>query len=190
MIDVLTVIAFYLEKSMIYVLIFAVQKFVLLEKSFEKKKQTRYYIITYIISMLVATFSADVADVLMLFFCGLNSFLTRTRKEKRMLGFLMTIPNMGLINGTIGPLFNVPLWFISEDTVWKIGDSIKITGEDIAIIYQCTMYLIIVGAFIVFYVKGKAWREKFDTDMKKSISTSATSAEKVATSIEIIYVII
>lgn len=167
MIDVLTVIAFYLEKSMIYVLIFAVQKFVLLEKSFEKKKQTRYYIITYIISMLVATFSADVADVLMLFFCGLNSFLTRTRKEKRMLGFLMTIPNMGLINGTIGPLFNVPLWFISEDTVWKIGDSIKITGEDIAIIYQCAMYFIIVGAFIVFYVKGKAWREKFDTDMKK-----------------------
>ena len=62
MIDVLEIIDLYLEKSMIYVLIFAIQKYVLLEKSFEKKKQTRYYFITYIISMIVATFSLSFTE--------------------------------------------------------------------------------------------------------------------------------
>ena len=167
MTEVLTFITFYLEKSMIFVLIFVVQKYVLLEKTFEKKKQTRYYIITYITSMIVATFSADVADVLILFFCGLNSFLTRTQKEKKMVGFLMTIPNMGLLNGTIGPILYLPAaLYSSKDLMWEIGDSFVITGEYVITIYHLLIYSIVMCALIVFWVKGKAWREKFDADMK------------------------
>ena len=167
MIEVLTFIACYLEKSVIFVLLFAVQKYVLLEKTFEKRKQIRYYIITYIISMIVATFFPDVGDMLMLFFCGLNSFLTRTQKEKKMVGFLMTIPNMGLLNGTIGPIVYLPVaLFNSKDLIWEIGDSFVFTGENVITIYQFLIYSIIICALIVFWVKGKAWREKFDADMK------------------------
>ena len=167
MLEVLTFIVSYLEKSMIYVLIFAIQKYVLLEKTFEKKKQTRYYIITYIISMIVATFSPDVGDILILFFCGLNSFLTRTPKEKKMVGFLMTIPNMGLLNGTMGPILYLPAaLYGSKELAWKMGDSFVITGEGVITIYHFLIYSIIACALIVFGVKGKAWREKFDADMK------------------------
>ena len=177
MIEVLTFIACYLEKSVIFVLLFAVQKYVLLEKTFEKKKQIRYYIITYIISMIVGTFSPDVGDILMLFFCGLNSFLTRTRKEKKMVGFLMTIPNMGLLNGTIGPILYFPAaLYSSKDLIWKIGDSFVITGEDVITIYHLLIYSIVICALIVFGVKGKAWREKFDADMKNRRLFSISSA--------------
>ena len=167
MLEVLSIIACYLEKSVIFVLLFAVQKYVLLEKTFEKKKQIRYCIITYIISMIVVTFSPDVGDMFMLFFCGLNSFLTRTQKEKKMVGFLMTIPNMGLLNGTIGPILYLPAaLYSSKDLMWEIGDSFVITGEYVITIYHLLIYSIVMCALIVFGVKGKAWREKFDADMK------------------------
>ena len=167
MLEVLSIIACYLEKSVIFVLLFAVQKYVLLEKTFEKKKQIRYCIITYIISMIVVTFSPDVGDMLMLFFCGLNSFLTRTQKEKKMVGFLMTIPNMGLLNGTIGPILYLPAaLYSSKDLMWEIGDSFVITGEYVITIYHLLIYSIVMCALIVFGAKGKAWREKFDADMK------------------------
>lgn len=170
MIEVLTIIAYYLEKSMIFMLLFMVQKYVLLEKSLEKKKQTRYYIITYIISMIIATIfhgEYEVADIVMLFFCGLNSFLTRTKKERKLVGFLMTIPNMGLLNGTIGPLLDATVMYvIRKIDMLRIGNLFILTGDEIVLFYQITMYCIIIGALIVFKVKGKAWRQKFDADMK------------------------
>ncbi len=166
MIEVLTFIAYYLEKSMIFALLFMVQKYVLLEKSFEEKKQKRYYFITYIIAMLTAILLPSAVDGVMLFVVGLNSFLTRTRQEKKGLGFLMVIPNMGLLNGTIGPILDVPRLYLETSVTWKIGESVIVTGKELGTIYQLFIYCIIGMALIIFLVKGKKWREKFSIDMK------------------------
>ena len=166
MIEGLTIIAYYLEKSIILILLFMTQKYVFLEKSLEKKKQTRYYIVSYIIALLLATFLPNVVDGFMLFVVGLNGFLTRTRQEKKGLGFLMVIPTMGLLNGTIGPILDVPRLYLEKDFIWEKGGTVIVSGKDAGVVYQLLIYCIIVGCLIIFGVKGKNWREKFAADMK------------------------
>ena len=165
MIDVLSIICVYLEKSLIFVMLFLIQKYVLLEKSLEKNKQTRFYIITYIISMILATFvpEGQVVNAFMLFASGLNNYLTRT--ENKPVGFLMTIPSIGFINGIIGPLCNLPIMYFQSKSEWKMGDSFIITGEDMSVIYLFMMLCIIACALIIFWVKGKNWRKRFNIDM-------------------------
>ena len=165
MVELLTIITYYVEKTIIFILLFMVQKYVLLEKNLEKKKQRQYYIVTYIISIILATFLPDVLDAFLLFAVGLNSFLTRTRKERKMLGFLLVVPNMGLLNGTIGPILDIPRLYLEKFVTWQIGDNFSVSGKTLGVVYQLFMYCNIIGALVVFKIKGKDWREKFSVDM-------------------------
>ena len=166
MVELLTIITYYVEKTIIFILLFMVQKYVLLEKNLEKKKQTRYYVVTYVISMIIATFLPDEsADVFLIFCVGLNSFLTRKKHERKLLGFLLVVPNMGLLNGTIGPLLDMPRLYLEKSVTWRIG-SVTIPGATLGVIYELFMYSNIIVALIIFWVKGKKWREQFSVDMQ------------------------
>ena len=151
MIAVMELINYFLEKTVILVLLFLIQRYVLLEKRLEKKKQIRFYIVTYIMTIILSIvwMEGEMVDLFMLFAIGLNNYLTR--KEKKKIGFLMTIPSMGFINGILSPMFNLPeLYFDKEFNV----------------IYQFIMYSAIAVALILFWLRGKNWRQKFEMDMQ------------------------
>ena len=147
MIEVMEIINYFLEKSIILVLLFLIQRYVLLEKRLEKKKQIGFYIVTYILTIFLSIvwMEGEQVDFFMLFAIGLNNYLTR--KEHKKIGFLMTIPSMGFINGILSPIFNVPgLYF----------------DKELNVIYQFILYCVVAAVLILFLLKGKNWRQKYE----------------------------
>ena len=141
----------YLEIFTMYVSVFMMQRYVLLEKGMEKNKQRLFYGVNFVITMLLTHIMPVVAQFYLLFMCGLNSCITRKAHKTR--GFAMVIPIMGLVNGIVVPFINIP-------------NAIFNLSQDARNLYTFSLHTIFAILVVLFYIKGKKWREQFAIEMK------------------------
>lgn len=154
MIDVLVKIGPYLETITIFVLLFLMQRYMLLEKGMEKNKQRWFYIINFLISLVLTTFLYDFVQAFMIFICGLNTFLAR--KEHKFRGFLLVIPTIGILNGLVVPFLSIPAFFM-DPGVYREAEWF--------IVWSFILYFIILVLLLVFWIKGGKWRKQFALEM-------------------------
>lgn len=161
MIDVLAIVGPYLETITIYVGLFLAQRYVLLEKGMKKNKQRWFYVISFTISILLTGFANILAQPFMILCCGLNSFLAR--KKRKIGGFLLVIPVVGLMNGLVIPVLGMPGIFVSpyDTTTGQMDNS------DWFIIWTFSVYSIVLFLLFTFLFKGKKWRKQFALEMEK-----------------------
>ena len=157
MVDTLVKIGPYLETITIYISLFLMQRYVLLEKGMESKKQRWFHIISFTIAMLLTGFIYPAAQGFMIFCCGLNSFLAR--KERKFRGFLLVIPIIGIMNGLVVPFLSLPGLFINP------YDTDKLDTADWYIVWSFIVYSIVLVFLVIFLFKGKKWRKQFALEM-------------------------
>lgn len=145
-------IIFYLEFLVQYIAIFFIQRYVFLEKGLEKEKQKLFYIVTLIMGIIICTFvGPDGASIFTMLACGLNSFISRSRKK--LLGLFSVIPIIGIMDGIVVPILILP-------------DSIISFDKDVLVIYQTTVYIITGILLFLFYKFGKEWRKNFELEIR------------------------
>ena len=142
----------YLEFLVQYIAMFLIQRYVFLEKGLVKEKQKYFYIVTLGIGIILCSVSgSDVAAFGAMLACGLNICLAR--KEKRLTGFLLVIPIVGMMDGLIVPVMILP-------------NSLFSFNRYVVIIYQAIIYAIIGILLFLFYKFGKDWRNKFELEIR------------------------
>lgn len=131
---------------------FLVERYVLLEPAMEPKRQRIFYMISFAAVIIAFFIIGDAAQYIAVVCGGLNIFLGR--RKYRFLGFFMVIPLIGIMNGVAAPIMLVQIIFGSahEDIASHIG--------------VLVIYLIIAALLVIFYFKGKKWREWFGENMK------------------------
>ena len=140
-----------LEITVITVGIFLIQRYVFLEPGMEPKKQRLFYACT--IAAILAAYllaSKDAATLAALLAGGLN--ISLARKSHRLPGLFLSIPLPGIINGIMVPILIMPPILFSFPANWKW-------------IYTFIIYAITICLLLLFYIKGKAWRNWFQKNM-------------------------
>lgn len=92
----------------------------------------------------------NAAQVMLFLVAGLNIALAR--KTHRVRGFFLVIPVAGIINGLVVPILltlSGIFGFAGGERIWD----------------YCILYGMIAVLAILFYVKGKNWRDAFETEM-------------------------
>lgn len=141
-----------LEVALIAVSGFMIKKYVFLEPSLEPKKQRMFYWLSFaVITAMFFIFGKDVTLVPMFALIGWNIYLGR--KEHKLRGLFMMIPLPGIIDGFTVPMLRVVPYLFS-------------LSERGTHIYQCTVYGILFLLIALFYVKGKAWRARFEENTR------------------------
>lgn len=133
--------------------VFLLQNYVFLEPEMEAAKQKLFYLSS--IACIVAGFillGKDAATFIVLLAGGLNIILRR--KEHRLRGFFLTIPLLGILNGLAVPFLVVAPYLIG------------FTEQGI-LICRLFAYGLLALLLILFFVKGKKWREWFRENMQK-----------------------
>ena len=141
-----------LEVIAVFIGTFMIERYVFLEPGLEKKKQRRYYAISFVVVLLANLLnSKNLATIFTLLAGGLNNCLGR--KEHRIRGFFLIIPIIGIINGFAVPILIIP--------------SVLLTfSEKETLIHAFVVYVIVFSLLLLFYIKGKKWRENFRTEME------------------------
>lgn len=120
-------------------------------KSLERKKQRIYHLIAIVLLLVCNLLLGENAAQVMLFLvAGLNIALAR--KTHRVRGFFLVIPVAGIINGLVVPILltlSGIFGFAGGERIWD----------------YCILYGMIAVLAILFYVKGKNWRDAFETEM-------------------------
>lgn len=117
----------------------------------EKRKQRKFYTLCVVLMLFTNIFiDSGLAQLIMLFFVALN--ISLARKEKRIHGFLLIIPIMGITNGIFVPILSLPsnLLLLSEEGMGIYG----------MVVFGCIHFL-----FLLFFLKGKKWRERFNEEL-------------------------
>lgn len=141
-----------LETASIAVSGFLIKKYVFLEPDMEAGKQRIFeWISFFLIGILFFVFGKDAATMAALFLIGLNICLGR--KIHRLRGLLLMIPFPGIINGLLVPFLLVPPYLLSFPEREKL-------------IYQFAVYGILILLLVLFYVKGREWRNWFQENMR------------------------
>lgn len=115
------------------------------------KKQRLFYACT--IAAILAAYllaSKDAATLAALLAGGLN--ISLARKSHRLPGLFLSIPLPGIINGIMVPILIMPPILFSFPANWKW-------------IYTFIIYAITICLLLLFYIKGKAWRNWFQKNM-------------------------
>lgn len=147
-----TVISGILETAAIAVSGFLIKKYVFLEPDMEAGKQRIFYWISFIlIGIMFFAFGKDAATIAALLLIGLNICLGR--KKHRLRGVLFMIPFPGIINGLLVPVLLVPPYLLS------------LSGQE-TMLWQFVVYGMLFLLLLLFYVKGKAWRDWFRENMQ------------------------
>lgn len=142
----------YLEFFTQYIVMFLIQRYVFLEKGLEKEKQKLFYAVTFVIGIIICTLTiAGVAEIYSIFVCGLNIVLAR--KDKKLTGFFLTIPMIGIMDGLVVPVMILPNSIFSFD-------------KNVQTIYQVVVYAIIGILLFTFYKFGKNWRNNFELEIR------------------------
>ncbi|MCH5196544.1 MAG: HD domain-containing protein [Oscillospiraceae bacterium] len=129
-----------------------VKKYVFLEPDMEPKMHRIFWTIGFLISVgAYIAFGKDAASAAVLVLIGLSICLSR--KKYRLPGILLMIPFMGIVNGLIIPAMFVPPYLLSF-------------SETGIMIYQFSIYGTFAVLLVLFYFKGRKWREWFDENMK------------------------
>lgn len=143
-------ITLFLQTMVIAIGTILIQRYVLLEPPMEKKKQILFYIIGFVLITASYCLNADLSQIVVLLLGGLNMYWGR--KTKRIRGFIMIIPLIGIINGAAAPILLVNFFF--DNTL----------SRD-ALIAQLVMYFFVTVLLLIFYFKGKKWRVWFAENM-------------------------
>lgn len=141
-----------LEIMVITIGIFLIQRYVFLEPGMEPRKQRLFYACsTAAIIAVYLLISKDAATMAALLAGGLN--ISLARKSHRIRGFFLSIPLPGIINGIMVPILIMPPALFSFPLLWKWT-------------YTFTIYAITASLLLLFYLKGKQWRNWFQINMK------------------------
>lgn len=131
---------------------FLIKKYVFLEPDMEIKKQRIFYWITlFVTGAVFLILGKDAAAISALILIGLNSCLGR--KKHRLGGLVMMIPFPGIINGLSVPILLVPPYLLSMP-------------KHAVLTYQFIVYGLLFLLLILFYVKGKTWRNWFQDNIQ------------------------
>lgn len=140
-----------LEIFIVYAGAFLIKKYVFLENDLELKKQKLFYLASLLLIFLVYIFSGkDYATLLVLLTVGVN--ISFARKTHRLRGFLLCVPIPGIIDGLLVPILILPVRLLILSAEGKQLYSFAIMG--------LTAFLL-----ILFYIKGKSWRDFFQKEM-------------------------
>lgn len=143
----IAIIGSFLENLTVFILVFMIERYVLMEKGLEKKKQLWFYIITGILAFIIHCFDAGLAQVFIILVGGLNICLAR--KEHKVRGFFLVIPIMGICNGIVLPLVVLPVeYFFHTETDTNL--------------YAISVLSTIFFLWILFIIFGKKWRREFE----------------------------
>lgn len=152
MVDVLNAINVLLENNMIYILLLLMSRFVFLENLPDKKKYKWFYIVTFVV-VSGLSFVLDVTpQILAIVFTGVA--ISIGRSERKIRGFWVTFPIIGIINGLVVPLLILP------SILYDIS-ALKI------VIYRIILHVTLYIAVICFGIAGRSWREKFAIESDK-----------------------
>ncbi|MBO5209663.1 MAG: response regulator [Lachnospiraceae bacterium] len=136
-----------IELYVIFVAFFLIKQYVFLEQGLEKRKQTRYYLLSFIVVCIAyQLFGKSTANATLLLLGGFNIYLSRS--EKRIQGFFLFIPIAGIINGLFVPILVMPANLLGFSQVGML-------------LYDYLIYGIVAVMLILFYIYGKEWRENF-----------------------------
>ncbi len=153
MIDtIMTIFCAILESAFMLIGILMAERYVFLEPPMEKKKQKIFYIISFAAVMIVSIcIDEGLGQVMLMTAGGLNVSLGRKKRKVR--GYFVVFPVAGLMNGLIIPVLIMPtvLTEMSERTT---------------VIYRLIFYGIVYSLLLLFYFKGKKWRDKFDMEIQ------------------------
>lgn len=131
---------------------FLIQRYVFLEHRLEREKQKRFFIITLSIGIILCTLrTSEEAAIFAMVACGVNILLAR--KEKKLTGFFLVFPIIGIMDGLVVPIMRLPNSVFSFD-------------ETEQTIYLVMIYAIIGILLFLFYKFGKAWRNNFEKEMR------------------------
>lgn len=142
-----------LEIITIVIGIFLLESYVFLEPEMGAAKQKLFYpssIICIVAGFIVL--GKDAATYAALLAGGLNIILRR--KERRLIGFFLTIPLVGILNGLVVPILVVAphlMRFTDRGTL----------------IYRLFAYGFLALLLILFFVRGKNWRKWFRENIQK-----------------------
>ncbi|MCM1388065.1 MAG: HD-GYP domain-containing protein [Bacillus sp. (in: Bacteria)] len=141
-----------LETTAITIGGFLIKKYVFLEPDMEPKKQRNFYIVSFLmISIVFLAFGKDIASLAALFMIELNICFSRDKHKLRSL--VLLIPFLGIINGLLLPVLFVPPYLLS----------LSVQGT---FVYQFAAYGLLFVLLVIFYVKGKNWRNWFYENMQ------------------------
>lgn len=142
----------YLEFLVQYIAMFLIQRYVFLERGLEKTKQKIFYAVTIVMGLIIcAFFSSEIASVFAMLVCGLNIVLAR--EKKKLTGFFLVIPIVGMMDGLVIPIMVLPDRLFSFD-------------KNVLTLYQASVYAIIIVLLLLFYKYGKEWRTHFALEMR------------------------
>lgn len=140
----------FLESLIMMIALFLTERYVVLEKGMEKTRQRWFYAINLILLGLMTYFLPEYVQVFVVFICGLN--ISLARKEHKVEGFFLILPIMGFVDGIIAPLLIIPVAFF-----FKTQNAINI--------YAFSFYCICIVLLLIFWLRGKKWREQFAIEM-------------------------
>lgn len=131
---------------------FMIVRYVLLEPAMEMKKQWIFYAVSFCLVIGAVKTVGEHADVLSVILVGLGIVLGR--KKNRLRGILLVIPVMGLMNGIASPvhIVRILLGGYTGDTLTQFG--------------VLCVYILILAALVLFFIKGRNWRGWFHRNMK------------------------
>ena len=157
----LTMVIEILETAVIAVSSFLAKKYVFLEPDVNADKRRSFYGIGFfLIAVIFLAAGKDAASIAVLIFIGLSICLGR--KKHRVCGVLLMIPIWGIINGLMPPIMLVPPFFFS-------------LSERETLIYQLAVYGVLSVLLVLFFVKGRTWRKRYDESMRhRSLRSSET----------------
>lgn len=141
-----------LEIIIIVTSVFLLQKYVFLEPEIQGKKRRLFYWIS--LACIATTFvfwRKDAATIAVLLAGGLHISLGRT--EHRIRGFFLIIPIVGMVDGLIVPILIMPT---------NISGFLRSRRTEYFFIVSSLLLI----ALLVFWIKGKNWRKRFQEDME------------------------
>lgn len=148
------------EVTAIAITVFLVKKYVLLGPSFPPKKQRIFYLISAAaVTVTYLLFGKDAATAAIFVSVVLNIVLAVRKGQFCTSAFMMLFSGPGIINGLYVPLLQLPPYLFS------------FSGQDV-VVWQLGVYVILFLLLVVFYFKGKKWRQWFEDNAKgRSLST-------------------
>lgn len=141
-----------LEIIIIVTSVFLLQKYVFLESEIQGQKRRLFYWIS--LACIATTFvfwRKDAATIAVLLAGGLHISLGRT--EHRIRGFFLIIPIVGMVDGLIVPILIMPT---------NVSGFLRSRRTEYFFIVSSLLLI----ALLVFWIKGKNWRKRFQKDME------------------------
>lgn len=138
------------ELLVIYTMAMLITHYVFLEM--KQKRQNLFHIVAILcIEGIYLVTGFELAVNALLFFMALNIFLSR--KKHRFRGALLCFPIAGIADGLALPIVTLPA------RLARMGESSETE-------YQLLIYGVLAVAYIIFLIRGKQWRERFEVELE------------------------